>query len=247
MNINRICILGDSFSAHGSSAEGNPSGKEKFWIKDLNETYPTLVYAEPSRDVQTILDTWTKLLPKVEENDFLIVGFPYFSRYRFPLNEMFYRKEPHLHCKINYHSVDVEENELITRHVGQHGEFDIQNGELEFYNKDTNRQQLLEKLDDNQIINSSFASALNNKELIESLTQVSKCRTLLWSWTRFKKGFKPEGLYDKTDLEKELGHWGTLDDIYRKSSGKFGFMGDLHWDEKTHDLFAKFVQNKIEE
>ena len=243
--MNKVFILGDSFSAHGASAQHNESKKEVFWIQEINDTYPVLVYAEPSRDVQTILDTWIKLLPTFSENDYLIVGLPYFSRYRFALNEMFYRTEPYLHSKVNYFYADTKEHEIYTRHVGQHGWFDIKNGELEFYGKDVDRKQLLEKLDDNRIINSSIASTLNNKEIIESLTKVTKCQTLLWSWTRFKNGFKPEGLYDKTDLEKELGYWGTLDDLYNETDGQYGQYGDLHWDEKTHMLFSEFVKNKI--
>jgi len=230
MKINKLYILGDSFSANGSDRRKNPSGKDAFWVDSLREYYDVYKYAESSRDTQTILDTWIKLLPQINENDFIIVGFPYFNRWRFPRSEKAYKKE----------------HDLWIRHISSEGQYNVRNGDLEFYAKDTPMEPLLERLIDNQIIHSSVASSLNNKELIESLTKISKCGVLTWSWTRFRTGFKPEGLYDKTDLEKELGYWGTQDEMYTKSDGKFGYSGDLHWDEQTHHLFLNFVKNKIE-
>jgi hypothetical protein len=235
MKVNKIYVLGDSFSANGSSPTSNPSGKDIFWVNILKkyykDSYEILIYAEGSRDTQTIFDTWIKLLPKIQENDFLIIGFPYFSRYRFPRSEKFYKVE----------------NDLTIRHIGQNGAYSLKDGDIEIYDEFTERDFIEKKLIDNQFINSSKASSLNNKELIESLLEMTKCKTLLWSWTRFKEGFKPKDLLDKTDLENIMGSWGTQSDMYKKTNGKYGIFQDLHWDEDTQNLFFNFVKNKIEQ
>jgi len=223
MSINNIYIFGDSFSANGSPFYRNESGKPVFWVNMIDIHYPTLVYAEGSRDLQTILDSWIKVLPNVNKNDCIVVGLPYFSRWRIPRDETEYKIE----------------NEQIVRHIGQHGPMEIKV-------ETVNRDGLEERLFENQIMNSSRASSLNYKEVIESLTKLSKCKVILWSWARFKEGFKPKGLYDKTDLEKELGYWGTMQDVFDRTNGEYGNKGDFHWDEKTQKLFYEFIKKEIE-
>lgn len=222
MNINNLYLLGDSFTAQHSDPTKNESQKIVFWVNMLRENYNVFLYAEASRDLQTILDTWVKLLPKLKENDCIVIGFPYFSRWRLPRDEKYYKIE----------------NEQIVRHISQHG---FGGKQLEFLDKNN----IVERLRENEIINSSKASSLNNKELIESLTEVSKCKVVLWSWTRFEEGFKPNGLYDKTDLEKELGYWGTMQDVFDRTNGNYGQNGDLHWDEKTQELFYQFIKKVL--
>lgn len=224
-----IHIIGDSFSHHPVNKFTTISGTENFWVTMLSETYNVFQYTEPSRDLQTILDIWIKLLPNLNEDDCLIIGFPYFSRWRLPKSEKVYKNE----------------NGLINRHFGQHGEYNIQDGDLEFYDESTNRDDLIDSLRDNQIINSSIASSLNNKEIIESLYKVTPCKVLLWSWTRFKPPYKPENLFDKTDLENEMNFWETQNDVYNKTNGKYGIKGDCHWSEDCQYEFFNFVKNKI--
>ena len=223
MSISNIYIFGDSFSANGSAFYRNESEKPAFWVDMIDSHYSTIVYAEGSRDLQTILDTWIKVLPNMNEDNCIVVGLPSFIRWRIPRHELFYKKE----------------NEQIVRHIGQHGPMDIKVEEVI-------RDGLEERLFENQIMNSSKASSLNYKEVIESLTQLSKCKVILWSWTKFKKRFKPKGLYDKTDLEKELGYWGTMDGVFHRTNGKYGTKGDFHWDEKTQKLFYEFIKKEIE-
>ena len=223
MSINNCYIFGDSFTANPSHPADNESQKTMFWVDMLKENYNVFSYAESSRDLQTILDTWIKVLPNMNQDNCIVVGLPYFSRWRMPRDESDYKKE----------------NEQLVRHVGQHGPSEIKV-------ETVIRDGLEERLFENQIINSSKASSLNYKEVIESLVQLSKCKVILWSWTRFKEGFKPKGLYDKTDLEKELGYWGTMQDVFDRTNGKYGVNGDLHWDEKTQKLFYQFIKKEIE-
>lgn len=223
MSINNCYIFGDSFTAQPSDPTKNESQKIVFWVDMLKENYNVFLYAESSRDLQTILDTWIKVLPNMNQDNCIVVGLPYFSRWRMPRDESDYKKE----------------NEQLVRHVGQHGPSEIKV-------ETVIRDGLEERLFENQIINSSKASSLNYKEVIESLVQLSKCKVILWSWARFKEGFKPKGLYDKTDLEKELGYWGTMQDVFDRTNGKYGVNGDLHWDEKTQKLFYQFIKKEIE-
>lgn len=223
MSINNCYIFGDSFTENPSNPVHNESQKTMYWVDMLKENYNVFLYAEGSRDLQTILDTWIKVLPNINQDNCIVVGLPYFSRWRIPRDESDYKKE----------------NEQIVRHIGQHGPSEIKV-------ETVMRDGLEERLFENQIINSSKASSLNYKEVIESLVQLSKCKVILWSWTRFKEGFKPKGLYDKTDLEKELGYWGTMQDVFDRTNGKYGIKEDLHWDEKTQKLFYQFIKKEIE-
>ena len=223
VNINNIYIFGDSFSANGSNPLYNESQTYVFWVDMLNVDYPTFAYAEGSRDLQTILDTWIKVLPNLDKDDCIVVGIPCFSRWRIPKHESEY----------------TIENEQIVRHIGHTGPSEIK---VETVIKNGIEERLFE----NEIINSSKASSLNYKEVIESLTKLSKCKVILWSWTQFDEEFKPAGLYDKTDLENELGYWGTMQDVFNRTNGQFGIIGDMHWDEKTQKLFYAFIKKEIE-
>ena len=109
MSINNCYIFGDSFSANGSSPLTNQSEKPVFWVNLIDIDYPTLVYAEGSRDLQTILDTWIKVLPNIDKNDCIVVGLPYLSRWRIPRDKSEYKRE----------------NEQLVRHIGQHGPMEI--------------------------------------------------------------------------------------------------------------------------
>jgi hypothetical protein len=231
---NKIYILGDSFCDGGVSMNHSTTGTEIFWVEILEnyykDEYEILNFSEGSRDLQTIIDCWIKILPKVTKNDFLIMCSPYYIRYRLPRSEKFYKKE----------------NWLTIRHIGQHGFYEISNDDLEFYDKKFTRKTLHKILKDNEIINSSIASSLNYKELLESLYMITPCDTYMFSWTRFKEGFKPNKMEDKSDLEIKLGKWETQHDHYIKSNGKYGVHGDFHWDEYTQQRFANYIIPKLQ-
>jgi len=224
----KIYIICDSFGNNLAEKEYSESQIETFWVDIFKDSFKDMEvqnFSVGSQDLQTILDIWIKLLPEIKEDDILIVCSPYYSRYRFPRDENYYKKV----------------GNITIRHIGQVGDYDISNNELEFFNQTYNRYNLLEKLSYNEIINSSKASTLNYKEIIESLLKLTKCKSFLFSWTRFKDGYKPDTLKDKGDLEKEIGYWGTKDGLYKKTNGKYGIIGDLHWDATMHRKFADYV------
>ena len=231
--INNLYIIGDSFCEGGVSRNHSTTGTEIFWADIVKKYFNSIQiynHSEGSRDTQTILDSWVKLLPILTEADYLIVCIPAQIRYRLARNELFYRSE----------------HTLTIRHIGQHGNYNIKYGDLEFYNSSfMDRDALHKKLIDNEILASSKASALNTKELIESLNQITKCPTYVFSWTRFKEGFKPSELEDKTDLEIKLGKWETQYDTYNETNGKYGVEGDLHWSEDTQKLFGNYIIDKL--
>ena len=107
MNINRIFIIGDSFSdcvlfgndtdfrKDGWKIKENvnwdivhPYGNEEIKYPDwLAWEYPNaevVLDAIGSRDVQTILDHWLFLIPKLNSNDRLIITIPFYGRQRIP-------------------------------------------------------------------------------------------------------------------------------------------------------------------
>lgn len=230
---NKIYILGDSFCAGGVSRLNSTTNTEIFWVDIVEDyyknEYEVLNFSESSRDLQTIIDCWVKILPKITKNDFLIMCSPYYTRYRLPRSEKFYKKE----------------HWLTIRHVGQNGVYDTSNNDLEFYDKRFTRKDLLENFKDNEIINSSIASTLNYKELLESLYSITPCETYMFSWTRFRKGFKPNKMEDKSNLEIKLGKWETQHNQYIKTNGKYGVHGDFHWDEYTQQRFANYIISKL--
>ena len=75
----RFMILGDSFAM--------PSNDGSFYGRVLEERYKDIRiqwYGMPSRDVQTVLDTWIKLASQLKKEDDLVVVLPDFSRTRLP-------------------------------------------------------------------------------------------------------------------------------------------------------------------
>lgn len=224
----KIYIICDSFGENASQKQHSESGIETFWVDIFHQSFSDMEvqnFSVGSQDLQTILDVWIKLLPEITEDDILIVCSPYYSRYRFPLNE---------HC---YTTV----GNITTRHIGQHGGYNILDNELEFFDETYDRDALIEKTHYNQIINSSKASTLNYKEIIESLLKLTKCKSLLFSWTRFKDGYKPHTLKDKGDLEQEIEYWGTQSDEYIRTNGKYGILNDFHWNATMHRKFAEYA------
>tara|TARA_B100001939_G_C16814496_1_gene561447 strand:+ start:152 stop:904 length:753 start_codon:yes stop_codon:yes gene_type:complete len=242
----RIILIGDSFTANASDFKKNESEQEVFFIKELNKFFNRKImnYSQESRDIQTIFDIWIKILPKIRENDFLIVCVPYYSRWRFPLSKRKQYNEPHNPYNIDVNYYDDEDFVKI-RHIGQNNAWSDNSRNIEGFGDfiDDTIDGIRERYIFNEFFHSSEASSMNNKEIIESLLNLSKCKTFIFSWTRFKDGFKPKGLYDKTDLEKELGYWGTQHDVYNKTNGKYGYRGDLHWDEHTHKKLGEYLIN----
>ena len=83
---NKFVAIGDSFvHAHCTQSEHYDEDKH-FWFANIKNKHPEFEYYNnggSSRDIQTIIDIWIKLLPILTEQDYLVVSipdfFPYFS------------------------------------------------------------------------------------------------------------------------------------------------------------------------
>jgi hypothetical protein len=229
---NKLYLFGDSFCHHPSHKNISETGNFVLWSEllftGLNSKYLIQDYSEGSRDIQTILDCWIKILPEITKNDIVIVCLPSAVRYRLPRSEKNYKQEFN----------------LTIRHIGQHADWDTKSNDLEIYSTNFTRDEIKNKLEDNVLINSSKANVLNNKELVEALTKLTPCRLYMFSWTRFKSGYKPYLLEDKTDLEKVI-KWDTQHQQYERTNGKFGLLGDFHWSDITQIEFANYLINKF--
>ena len=84
-----LYVIGDSFATPQSYAKGNEDGSH-FWCDIIQKNHSNLnvyVSGDSSRDAQTIIDIWIKLLPTLTKTDMLVIIVPFFNRTRLPLDK----------------------------------------------------------------------------------------------------------------------------------------------------------------
>jgi hypothetical protein len=231
MKKNKIYVLGDSFCHDGHLH----LDKFYFWVKMLSdffkEDYEIINDSYPSRDVQTIIDNWIKLIKHIKEDDILIICIPFFTRIRVPLDEKDFMIK-------NYNDF-----EIIHRFVTHHSWYYTENQKI--YMNDT----VLEKKELDSIISpleriyfNSKAVEQNYNEVIKSLYDITNCRKYIFSWDDMNNTI--DEIEYKSDLTKKIG-WTILSDLYKKTNGKYGIDGDFHWDYVTHENFGNYLINKF--
>lgn len=227
-----LYIIGDSF-CRSHYVKPLHDQEECFWVSDLEKKisdYNIFCDGEPSRDVQTIIDTWIRLLKYVENDDIIIVCLPFFRRTRLPLNEKDYIKKY------------FKEFAIYTRFVGTPS-YHNQHVSLEFWDQKYDSKYFLDKLSNQEIINTSKANQLNTIEIVESLIKISKIKTYIFTWDVMD--FKTEFIEDKNDITKKIGFWETHYDVHQQTDGKFGAHGDFHWSHKMNKGFSDYVYKKL--
>lgn len=231
--MNKIIIIGDSFCGRMDWVIPRPGEPKSFWPDVLNENlidYEVIVDSFPSRDIQTIIENWIRVIKYLKENDFLIICLPYFSRTRLPLD------------KHDYTSVQIGDNVIPTRFVGTPS-YSNKHTSLEFWGRDFDWDYFEGKLSHQEIINSSFSSQQTTIEVIESLIELTKSKTYVFSWDYMD--VKSNNIEDKHVLESEIGFWETHKDVFVSTQGKFGLEGDFHWSYKMNLHFAKYLIYKL--
>jgi len=183
---------------------------------------------DPSRDAQTILDHWIKIIPELRSDDYLIVVIPALGRTRLPLT------------KKNQGNVEVGNVKLINRFKGTDS---YDNEEIEFFGDSFDRKYFTNILIPQMTINSSKASEYNLMEIVESLSKLTACKKYIFSWTEIDRLNIP--LDDKQVLTRKMGKWITLHSEFVQSEGKKGFKGDLHWASETHIAFSNFIAKEF--
>jgi hypothetical protein len=218
---NRLFIIGDSFAT--------PSNDGSFYGKILREEFPEIEVSwggQGSRDVQSIIDDWIKLLPHLTENDYLIVAIPVFFRTRLPLSED------------NWGDIGLTGMNLIKRFVGTQSY--KEGTDLEFFGRTFNGSYLESITNNQSIINSTKASEINFFEVIDALRKITKAKNYAFSWAEFERPPKP--FDDYAELKRKIGIWRTMRDDFLEFGSKYiNAEHDRHWQNDTHKAFANMI------
>jgi hypothetical protein len=222
----KIFIIGDSFCTERL----NEKNDLIFWVNELKKKLPNVEImcdGDPSRDVQTIIDNWIKILPLLSDSDYVIICLPYFRRTRLPLSEKNYRVFKNDH-KTFY----------TNRFVGT-SSYNNENDDLEIWENNFNWKTFEKLLETQEMINSTNASIKNYIEIIESLIKISKGRKYIFSWDNMD--IKSEYIDDKNTIKDKIGLWETYGDVYIETNGLNGYDRDFHWSDKMNLEFSKFI------
>jgi hypothetical protein len=230
---NNLFVIGDSFCRDTFYVEAIPNQNKVFWANELSNKLGTnlICDGEPSRDVQTIIDNWIKILSEIKNEDYLVICIPFFKRTRLPLSEK------------NYQTFEKCDVKYVNRFVGTPS-YDNTNTEIETFGKQYDWRRFEDDLKIQEIINGSKASQLNFIEIIESLYHLTNGKKFVFSWDNMD--FKSYIIEDKDILTKNIGIWETHRDVYYESNGKYGSENDIHWSYKMNILFSEYLYKKFE-
>jgi len=215
----RLIIIGDSF------AQGVNDGS--FYGDILQERFPWIEMISdgaPSRDAQTIIDHWIKIIPEIRPDDYLVIIIPIMERSRLPLAEK--HQSP----------VTIGKTILVNRFIGTQS---YNNQEIEIFGDSFNLNYYNNILTPQVVINSSKASQNNLFEVVASLIKITPCKKYVFSWDVIDRTDTP--FDDKKRLVGKMGGWITLNSEFVSTGGKRGFKDDLHWAFETHLLFSEFI------
>lgn len=230
--MSNVIILGDSFS--NNTCNKNEINKDIAWFIELKKYLNDrnfLNISRGSKDFQSIIDEWIKLIPLLDENDILIIWFPHLSRFRIPLIEE------------NYISNKFKKEKIIDRFIGYSNEYNLTKKDTEIYDIGYDREYFRNSLKDQLLINKSNANKLNFLEVIESLHKITLAKTYLFTWDILK--FHSDVLYDKKIIQSKIGIWETKHDYFLQTNGKYGITNDDHFSYKTHLAFFEYLKNII--
>lgn len=231
--MNKLLIIGDSFCRKMDWVEPQPNETKNFWVDVLKDTlvdYEVIIDSFPSRDVQTIIENWIRAIKHLNSVDFLIICLPYFSRTRLPLIEQ------------DYTNSEIGEYKLHTRFVGTPS-FNNDYTSLEFWGQKYSWKYFENQLSHQEIINTSISNQQTSIEVIETLIELTKCKTYVFSWDDMD--IKSPNIEDKNILKSNIGFWETHQDVFLSTEGKFGFEGDFHWSYKMNLHFGNYLLTKF--
>ena len=233
-------VIGDSFAGPCEYINGINIDTD-YWVnilsQNMNNIKKNVNYA-PSRDFQTVLDEWIKLLPYISGTDYLVIIFPTMVRSRLPLDSIDWLEYTYINDdKINYNRT--------SRFIGTKS-FNPNAHTLEFWGKDYTYEHYLNKLEYQQIINASEASKYSYLDIIDSLIKMTKCKVYMCTWDTFEYSelYKFE-IEDKIKLEHNLKYWETFNDVYTKTNGNSGKKEDDHWSFQMNRSVGNYIYNKF--
>ena len=226
--MSKLWIFGDSFT--GSASINNPPAWTQILCdKFINKNYH--VSSKASRDFQTILDIFLRNLNNISKDDFVIIVVPSLQRARLPLETPEFDYE-------HYSEVSYEKLKKNLDYFIGESSYVKDNFKLESPLTDMDDDFIKKSLDMERIINASEASKKNYLEVIKSLKSYLPFQIYLWSWTNEIDSPLVENRFK---IEKEIGYWHTLRDLYTETNGLEGNWTDSHFSPKMHKAFADYL------
>lgn len=227
-----LFVIGDSFCRDSFYVKEELNQNKCFWANELSEKLNTnlICDGQPSRDVQTIIDNWIKMLPVINSEDYLVICIPFFKRTRLPLSEK------------DYQLFEKRDIKYVNRFIGT-SSYNNKDTEIETFGKEFSWKEFEKKLEFQEIINGSNANQLNQIEIIESLYTLTNGKKFVFSWD--KMDFKSYIIEDKDVLTKNIGEWETHRDVFYQSNGEYGLENDIHWSFRMNNLFSDYLYKKF--
>jgi len=239
-----VWIFGDSFSE---------THRYQFYLKNLigiensnSNEYSILNYAVGSSDMQSIIDRWMKCLPKIKDNDIVIVNLTDASRYRLAS----FKSETMIPNLVTNSNPDIEEYQFLDKfhslNVGHHQM--IKDGWLDTIPNNRNSiffeiQKDLPKKEFNYLVellqyeHQYDCYVEHYVELVKALyDSTTTNKKIVWCW---QNQYDTNFILSKNKL-KELvfdGKWETIGDI---SGGD-----DKHLSPKYDEILANYFYNKL--
>lgn len=237
MNINRIFIIGDSFCdfhPHHRNDFDNEKYPHIKWNQWLTWEYPNIEIindAFGSRDLQTIIDNWIKLLPQLKSDDFLILCIPSYFRQRVPLSVSDWQKK------------DWSGGTITNRFITHHSWYTTESEKIYLGEEIIEKDNLTHYISFFEALMASKSVSNNYVELIDSLHNITPCKKYLFSWDNLNPSSKH--IDTKSILKEKMGMWTTLDMLYTQTDGKYGNKNDFHWDYRTEKRFFEIIKDII--
>lgn len=232
---NRIVVIGDSFATRFQN-KITLDGKDIFWVDELSIHFPNyevICDGQGGIDTQTIIDNWIKVTPNLTKDDLVILFLPHMSRTRVSLE-----KSAYFEVKSKNEDIKIT-NRFVSPGCYFNQPLEIWDGEGK-----CSREFLFARLGFQSLIMASKAMLDNICEVMSSIIKLSKNRVYIFSWDHIN--CVDSFIFDKQILEKELGIWETLDDVYKNTSGSCGAINDHHWSSRTNKLFGEFLIKLIQ-
>ena len=147
--MSKLVIIGDSFVLPVYYSK-NYNIDSDYWVNvltqfDMFKDKELYVDGRAGRDVQTIIDNWIKVLPILNEDDFLIIAIPFFKRTRIPVQR---------------YDVQLSKIGIINRFIGTSSW--MTNEQIpEFIDCELTVDNLIKKMETQELINASEQSQEN--------------------------------------------------------------------------------------
>ena len=199
-------------------------------LKSMGKVNSIMVDGQGSRDLQTIIDIFLKLLPDIKKEDYVILSLPP-PRWRIPLDKKYRDEIP------GYNPVGKIRNETLF--VGNTGFIEdmvkyLEKGvsPISYYLSPLLSKKGMEFNKIMKILGYSNAVKLNYIELLKSFKKYFPFRLEYFSWREYWDDCG-SFLHTKKRITEKVGYW--------EASSK----DDVHWTIDYHIQFTKYMIGEL--